>query len=311
MKNRQPPIFRIFLTAAALAGLLATSACYRSWSPMRVETAKRLAMPSFMHHREIPAGEFSITVYERVREEGKDATIYIEGEGEGAPEKDKWFGWLDRHPLSEDSTPVYPVALHLATCDSSPNVIYMARPCQYSGISATGTCPANFQMLHGFSEEAVTSMNAALDDIKKRYNITGFDLVGYAGGGGMAALVAARRHDVISIRTAAANLDTRTLAMIHATEKQKAAAEGNPPPAMLVGGMNPADVAADIKDIPQHHFIGEWDMIVTPAVYDGFRAAAGNTTCMRSSIVGSVDHEAGWANRWPHLLKQPLDCRNH
>ncbi len=53
----------------------------------------------------------------------------------------------------------------------------------------------------------VNSIHKTLDQIKTRYNASGFNLIGYSGGGAIAALVAADRNDILSLRTVAGNLD--------------------------------------------------------------------------------------------------------
>lgn len=279
--------FRMLCTVAVLAAGLGLGACYFDTTELRLETAKRIATPSFMLHRNIPAGQFMFTTYERVHQKGKPATVYIEGDG---------VAWVSKKRPSLDPTPRNPVALHLASRDMSPNVIYLARPCQFSGMTAEeAPCDTKHWTGERFSPEVIASMNAALENIKKKYDIPAFNLVGFSGGGAVAALLAAEREDVASLRTVAGNLDHEALNRMHGV---------SPMPRSL----NAADVASQIAHIPQHHFIGEWDEVITPAVYDSFRAAAGPSTCMRSSMVREVDHETGWVNIWPTLLKAPLDC---
>lgn len=286
MKNSRFGKFRHFCAAAMLLAGLGTAGCYFDMQELRHQTAERIATPSFMLHRQITAEPFILTAYERVYEKGRPATVYIEGDG---------VAWLSKSRPSLDPTPRNPVALHLASRDLGPNVIYLARPCQYSGLTVDAPCDWKYWTLERFSPEVIDSMNAALDNIKRKYDIPAFNLVGFSGGGAVAALLAAERDDVATLRTVAGNLNHEKLNAMHGV---------TPMPLSL----NPADIAPQIAHIPQHHFIGEWDEVVTPAIYDSFRAAAGPTTCMRSSMVKEVDHETGWVNIWPTLLKAPLDC---
>jgi hypothetical protein len=111
---------------------LALGACVRdATNGMRLETAKRIATPSFMNERQIPGGPFLLTAWERVRRKGERATIYVEGDG---------LAWLGRRTPSLDPTPVNPVALHLASRDKGPNVIYLSRPCHYTKLATPGAC---------------------------------------------------------------------------------------------------------------------------------------------------------------------------
>ncbi len=277
---------RTFCSAAVLVAGLGLSACYLDVGEMRLETVKRIATPSFMLHREIPAAPFMLTVYERIHQKGSAATVYIEGDG---------VAWISKRRPSLDPTPKNPVSLHLASHDSSHNVIYMARPCQYSKMIEAGPCDPKYWTSDRFAPDVINSMDAALDNIKHKYGITEFNLVGFSGGGAVAALLTAERSDVATLRTVAGNIDHETLNRIHGVSQ-------------MPRSLNPVGVAASISDVPQHHFIGEWDEVVTPAVYDSFRRAAGASSCMRSSMVSKVNHETGWVNVWPELLAAPLDC---
>lgn len=289
MKHLYFPKFKIVCAAVALAAsALSVTSCVKGTGFMRPETAARLATPSFMHERLIPAAPFSLTVFERVRKPGGDATVYIEGDGQA---------WLSRRMPSGDPTPVNPVALHLATRDNDPNVIYLARPCQYSkGLGAYAPCDDKaWWTSKRLAPEVLDSMNAALDNIKKRYEIGKFNLVGFSGGGGVAVLLGAERKDVASIRTVAGNLDHDTFTAHHGISP-------------MDGSINPLTAALKASAIPQRHFVGEWDEIVPQQIVHEYIRAGGDSGCVSSSIVKEATHEEGWVNKWPELLKEPVAC---
>ena len=48
--------------------------------------------------------------------------VYIEGDG---------YAWATTTDPSDDPTPINPLALRLAAVDDAPNVLYLARPCQF------------------------------------------------------------------------------------------------------------------------------------------------------------------------------------
>jgi hypothetical protein len=277
--NKLRPFFCI-LALAAVAG------CTGNYWDIRTSTAHRLVAPSFMLEKDIKADPFLITSFERVREPGATADIYIEGDG---------MAWLSRNEPSLDPTPTNPVALHLATRDKAPNVIYLARPCQYSRMVDGRVCDQSYWTSKRFAPEVIDSMSAALDDIKLRHHIKGFNLVGYSGGGAVVAILAARRDDILSFRTVAGNLDTDLFSRIHNISPLK-------------GSLNPVDEAAKTVGIPQHHFIGKWDTVVTPALYDSYHHATGDSPCVRATIIDDSDHNSGWVDKWPDMMKEPLDC---
>lgn len=108
-------------------------------------------------------------------------------------------------------------------------------------------------------------MNEAVGHVVARTPGQHINLVGYSGGGAVAVLLAARRHDVSSLRTVAGNLDTEYVNRIHDVSA-------------MPQSLNPVDVAQTISGIPQVHFSGEDDSIVPIAVTRLFVVRA-NTKC--------------------------------
>ncbi len=279
------------LKIAALTLLIAASAtlggCYLDSKAYRNETAKRLATPSFMMERQIQAGQFTLQAYERVYDRGAPAIVYIEGDG---------MAQISKMDALGDPTPMNPVALHIATRDLSRNVIYVGLPCQYVD-QPQKNCGEKYWKEARFSPEVIAAMDEALNNMKRRWGISSFDLVGFSGGAAIAVLVAANRDDITSIRTVAGTLDTDLFYRMHDLEP-------------LAESLNPVDVAAKVAHIPQHHFRAEWDDIIPPHLYESYRQAAGDTKCVRGGTVLETEHEKGWVNKWPELLKAPLDCEN-
>lgn len=281
---------RTALTLLALFGLgMGVSGCSKTVGDIwKEEAANRLAVPANLHKRQIESGPYAITVFARTYKRGAPAVIYIEGDG---------LDLLTTHEISKNPTPDYPLALHLATRDLNDNVIYMARPCQYSALAGDiqSTCPPEAYTGQRFGVEAMDAMNGALDELKRRYGLNGFHLVGYAGGAVPATLLAAKRGDVLSLRTVAGFLDTAQL-----NEKD--------PASQSLSTLNPRDFARDLATLPQHHFYGAWDKTVSPTMYQTYSAAMGPSPCTRMSVIDEIDHQGGWTNRWASLLKYPVTC---
>ena len=195
------------LAILALGGCIGTTYPY-----IRTETAQRIAAPAWMIKRDITANPFLLRAYERIHDRGGIAHIYIEGENSGA---------------ISDATPLNPVALHLASKDKADNVIYIARPCQYTGmVSPAEKCDSRYWEKSRFSQSVIDSYNKALDDIAMRYDIRAFDLIGYGGGGSIATLLAAGRSDVTSLRTVSGILDHE--AYTQATQEEPLSDSLNP-----------------------------------------------------------------------------------
>lgn len=264
-----------FLSIASISAC-DTSSKYYAKPYLREETADRLAHPVWMVEREIPAGLFSLPVYERMHERHEPATVYIEGDG-----------LVD----SKNPTPRNPVSLHLATKDKSENLVWMARPCHYNTIA---NCDPVYWGNQRFSPEVLTGYNLALDEIKKRYNIEAFHLVGFDGGGAIATILAAQRSDVLTLRTVAANLDPA----IYAEEHQIPALDG----------LSPIDFAPNLANVPQTHFIGGQDKVISPALLHSYLQAVGPSNCVKYKFIQEAEHEKGWVEKWPELLLEMPAC---
>ena len=287
-------ILSVFLLCTLAMPLL--QACTSTTMEARQVTADRIAAPAFMVKRQIPAGQFNLIAFERVNERGAPANIYIEGDG---------LAWVTRTRPSLDPTPMNPLALNLAALDKSRNVIYLSRPCMYEGNkiwgkekpkwNGEGACPIKYWTSHRFSPDVLLSMNLALDNMKASYGITEFNLIGYSGGANIAALLAAGRDDVASLRTVAGNLDHATFSAVHDVTPMSAS-------------LNAIDEAAALRLVPQHHFIGADDEVVTPAIFHSYEQALAPSHCNAYTLVPSVKHEYGWVEKWPELMKKPLGC---
>lgn len=266
-----------------MAGLVLLCAC----AGTRGERAATAAMPAGMAAVTIPASPFLLTAYQRIGAPGQAADVYIEGDG---------LAWVSRGEKSLDPTPTDPVALRLAAADPAANVIYLARPCQYSKMLDPATpCSDEYWSGRRFAPEVIAAMGAAFDTLKAGGRVSGYHLVGYSGGGAVAALLAARRGDVLSLRTVAGNLDHETLNRVHGVSP-------------MPGSLNPRDAAPALSAMPQLHFLGADDKVVMPEVLESFHRAMGASTCYHASTVPGVTHEKGWTEAWPGLLAMPVKC---
>jgi hypothetical protein len=288
-----PRIANIFLFnrpglagAIAFCAILSLSGCAGGMAD-RLQTAQTVSAGAGMTPGTIAASPFALTVYERIRQPGIAATLYIEGDG---------FAWEDRHTPSSDPTPHNPVGLRLAAADPGPNVIYLARPCEYSGMLDGSACDQKYWTGARLAPEVIAALDSAMDQLKGRYKISAFNLVGFSGGGGAVVLLAARRTDVASIRTVAGNVNQALFSQIHDVSP-------------LSASLDPIDAARAVARIPQIHFAGEDDTVVPPQIADSFRAASSNAPCIKVEPVAGVRHDASWAAVWPQLEREPLPCR--
>jgi dienelactone hydrolase len=191
------------------------------------------------------------------------------------------------------------VAVRLAAQDGSANVIYLGRPCQFSKGLREGkegkACPEKYWTTHRFAPEIIAAYKAALDNIKAYHDVTGFHIVGYGGGGTIAALLAVERSDILTLRTVAGNLDPKTSAWTRNITEP-------------TGSLNPINYASKLVNMPQRHFIGKLDQVIAPAVYNSYAQALGNSPCLSVTMVDQADHQLGWVEQWNKLKDLPAVC---
>jgi dienelactone hydrolase len=204
-------------------------------------------------------------------------TIYIEGDGNA---------WKSRFEASDNPTPIKATALALAL--QHPGAVYLSRPCQ----SIKGPlCKPELWTSARFSESVINASNMAIDKLKALYQAEALQLIGYSGGGTVAALVAARRKDVKRLVTVAGNLDHRRWTKLHGVSA-------------LSTSLNPADVRQSLKTISQYHLVGQDDHIVPPQLTQGFIAEFAPTADIILHIVPDFDHHCCWQKQWLSLLRE-------
>lgn len=251
-----------------------------------VANADSIAQPSGLHRTQVKTNPFILTAYTKITDKTQPVNVYIEGDG---------LAWVSVSQPSVDPTPRKALALSMAASDKSSNVIYIARPCQFTSMELDHRCNVDYWTDKRFSEEVISSVNQALNKLLDNNQNAKINLIGYSGGGGVAVLVAARRSDVVSIRTVAGNLDHVELHRINKVSQ-------------LSGSLNAIDEAKKVATIPQLHFIGTEDEIVTPAIAQKFQKASGDTKCIHLKMIENATHETGWTEIWPSLLNQLPKC---
>lgn len=230
---------------------------------------------------ELPLADPRLIAYLR-RSESPGAsrvTIYIESDG--AP-------WRLPDEPPADPTPLKPFVIRMAIADPSSATAYLSRPCQYLSEAARRDCDPRLWMQARFSNDAVAATNQAVDQIKSSVAAATVNLVGYSGGGSMAALVAARRRDVNCLVTIAAPLDTTAWTdALHVSR--------------LDLSLNPADVAAQLSAVRQTHFRGLRDKLVPPATADRFFARSKPAAALIDK--SDFDHQCCWSEQWRELSR--------
>lgn len=261
--------------------LLALAACANNAPQERRQYADTLAAAHGWQQLRLPAGNFVLAAYVPAKIAAGDMlTLYIEGDG---------LAWLSRSQASPDPSPRNPTGLELALRHPHGAAAYLARPCQFvAGKDAQG-CDSAYWTNRRFAPEVIEANSHAIDALKQRFGASRLTLVGYSGGGAVAALVAARRQDVVRLITVAGNLDHRTWAALHRV-----------PP--LHGSLNPADAWNALQDVPQLHFVGGKDRNIRAEVAESYLARFPPGQRPEMQIVPEFDHVCCWVEQWPALL---------
>ncbi len=239
----------------------------------RITKAARIANHGDLVREDISTGFLKLASWRRIRSSDLPLHVYIEGDGcafsaTGRPTK--------------DPTPIDPLALTLASLDPHPNVLYLARPYQYLPICDSLENCQKYWTTHRYSDEVVRAADAAISEVAFNAKIKEVKLIGFSGGGTIAALLAARRSDITLLATIAGYLDST----------------GNP---NLPGSLNPTDFARKLNKIEQVHFIGAEDDNVPPNIAESYQQKTG-VAKEKFFIIENTYHHRGWEKRWPQLL---------
>ncbi len=266
-------------TVLAILLIVGIASCNPRSFEKRIENADRIASSAHFRKSVLSSNIFHLLTYSRIDAKQRDkVNIYIEGDG---------LAWKGRYQVSSNPTPVNPIALKLAASDTSSNVIYIGRPCQYIDLKYETKCDSTFWTDARFSQEVVDSINQIISELTNQYHFKEINLFGYSGGGALAVLVAAQRSDVKLIGTVAANLNHKEFSKIHKTTPLK-------------NSLDAVDVVDKVKNIEQFHFIGGKDRAVPSDVilsYVKRLNGAGGKAKFR--VISDVTHsDDKWIEVW-------------
>jgi len=262
--------YTIILTIALLS-----SGCVSKLSPkVRQYTADTVAQSGNLVQQKIATDDFLLTTYQRFDStaDNKQMVVYIEGDG---------MAWISRDQLSSNPTPVQPIALKLASIDTNDNVLYIARPCQYLWPQKMNRCSSRYWSDKRGSEEVISSINQAISIVKQKQNISSIRLIGYSGGGGIAALIADRRADVNEFVSVSGNLNYKLFTQTHDLSPMN-------------GSIDPITVANQIGSIPQIHYVGADDKIIPKQIALSFSD--------KVKVISDVSHD-NWPDKWAQILR--------
>ncbi|WP_411882936.1 alpha/beta hydrolase [Polaromonas sp. YR568] len=267
---------RLTVLLAALAVVAGLAGCATTSPEARRQSALALATPSGWQASTLAASDFRLLALHPAPQPTPELAVFIEGDG---------LAWLDPRTPSADPTPVEPIALRLALAERHRLSAYLARPCQFDAPLASGNCRVSHWTQARFSPEIIAAMDQGLSQLKAMFGAQRLVLVGYSGGGAVAALLAARRQDVSLLVTVAAVLD----------HEAWTGAQGLSP---LQGSLNPADEWAALRGLRQIHFVGQQDRVAGRAAVQPFVDRFAAAERPRLIEVPAFTHTCCWAEAW-------------
>lgn len=251
----------------------------------RRERAEASALAEGWEDVRIEAGEFLLQSFVSANQDpSRPLTVYIEGDG---------FAWATPTRASLDPTPITPLALQLALQHEGGNVAYLGRPCQYIGAQEMG-CAQRYWTTARFAPQVVQSEAFALDQLKRLTGARDLVLVGYSGGGAIAALLAADRDDVSELITVAGNLGHKAWTSYQRIDP-------------LAGSLDASDVAVKLANVRQTHFVGAGDTVMPPELARRLPVEIRGAENSNLRIIPNFDHRCCWAENWPRLLSSRMN----
>lgn len=200
--------------------------------------------------------------------------VYIEGDG--SP-------WVNHGAtVARDPTPRTPLALQLMAKSRYASV-YIGRPCYFDQNQNAG-CDQRFWTSARYSSKVVDSMLAVIEHLRDEQQP--LVLIGYSGGGTLAALLADRLEGKRWLITIAGNLDIDSWTEHH----------GYLP---LIGSLNPM-TTVKLQDVRHVHLVAAKDQVVPAPQIEAFASQHGGAL----KRFDTFDHRCCWKSVWPALLEE-------
>lgn len=221
-----------------------------------------IKIPQDFRYKEISANGFIIATWQKITSAANPVKIYIEGDGHA----------FNRYGMpTDDPTPKTKMMRELSYGDASPNVVYMARVCQYK---KSALCDKKYWTTARFSPEVIKAHYLAIKQIAQGREVI---LIGFSGGAQIAGLLAATTDlKIKKIITIAGNLDHRAWCEYHQLPD-------------LHESLNLADYKEKLMNIPQIHYVGEKDKVIPlKLTYHLIK----NTNMIKQ--IQGADHNEGW-----------------
>lgn len=232
-----------------------------------------IAIPPAYVYKEIPTRDFTLASWQKITDPFGTYKIYIEGDG---------YAFNAHGRATQDPTPKGTLVRELAFGDNNPNVVYLARPCQYI---KSPICSKRHWTTARFAPEVINAEYAAVKQIAGDNPVI---LIGFSGGAQVAGLIASAKQglNVKKIITIAGNLDHLAWTQYH-----------NLPP--LNESMNLESYRKQFAQIPQIHYVGSDDKVMPPVLVRDFVGESCNLIEVRGAT-----HNSGWEKIYSQIRNE-------
>ncbi|MCE3255348.1 MAG: putative Esterase/lipase/thioesterase [Rickettsiaceae bacterium] len=279
---------------------------------------------------------FKIFTLQKITDKTKTVRVYFEGDGKA---------FINTTLASPNPTPTSHFLTDLVAKDPHPNIIYIARPCQFvDDEKCQSNHPEKYWTSDRFAKEVLDSINQVVG-LFSQYNL---ELVGYSGGATVVQFVAAYNQqlygNIVNMRTIAGDFSSFDLGEAKINRLRNAedkVAKNQELPAPEVVDLPPASMTEEVIQksldnlpdkngrtastktkysrkkigwrslvvrIPQIHFIADQDTVISKDVLERYLKSFRKRDCIKIATIDKATHSKGWQNRWKNLLEYEPAC---
>lgn len=224
-------------------------------------------IPDSYQYKEIQTRTYKLVSWQKITDKTQPIRIYIEGDGHAF----NYAGMPTSNP-----TPKGTFLREIAFNDPNPNVVYLARPCQYVTDSV---CTQKDWTTGRFSQKSIDSIAEAIKSIVKDNQTI---LIGYSGGALLSGLVINQNSDI--------NVQ-KWITIAGVLNHTKWTQTLNLQPLI-----NSLDLDT-LPNIPQIHYIGNKDTIIPSELTQSIVPKKDLV------IVQNASHDNGYTEIYPDIYK--------
>ena len=192
-----------------------------------------IVVPDSFTYKEIETDTYKLASWQKITDKYKTIRIYIEGDGYAF----NHLGYPTTNP-----TPKGTFLREIAFSDPNPNVVYLARPCQFV---KDARCIVKDWTTGRFSQDIINAVSQAIANISNKQPIV---LIGYSGGALLSGLVI-EQNPQMPIK--------KWVTLAGVLNHTKWTEDLNLPP--LIDSID----LEKLPNVPQLHFIGDQDTTVS------------------------------------------------